>query len=72
MPILEHYIDQQPTGIVMNSIYSLPDSVARRNELIDKALAKNVIIIFANELIVVKIKKDVEKIKEYFNYYIPY
>ena len=56
----------------MNSIYSLPDSVARRNELIDKALAKNVIIIFANELIVVKIKKDVEKIKEYFNYYIPY
>ena len=72
MPILEHYIDQKPCGIVMNSIYSLPDSVERRNALIDKALEKNVIMIFANELIVIKTKKDVEKIKKYFEYYVSY
>ena len=72
MPILEHYIDQKPCGVVMNSIYSLPDSVERRNKLIDKALEKNVIMIFANEFIVMKTDKDVEKIKEYFDYYIPY
>ena len=71
MPILEHYIDQQPSGIIMNSIYSLPDSVERRNKLIDKAIDKDVVMIFANEFLVMKTIKDVEKIKKYFQYYIP-
>jgi len=72
MPILEHYIDQKPCGIIMNSIYSLPDSVQRRNAIIDKALEKNVIMIFANELLVIKKSKDAEKIKKYFEYYVAY
>ena len=55
----------------MNSIYSLPDSVERRNKLINKALDKDVVMIFANEFLVMKTIKDVEKIKKYFQYYIP-
>jgi sporadic carbohydrate cluster protein (TIGR04323 family) len=70
MPILEHYIDQKPSGIIMNSIYSLPDNVQRRNALIEKALEKNVIMIFSNELLIVKTRKDAEKIKKYFEYYV--
>lgn len=71
MPILEHYIDQQPSGIIMNSIYSLPDSVERRNKLVNKAIDKDVVMVFANEFLVMKTIKDVEKIKKYFQYYIP-
>jgi sporadic carbohydrate cluster protein (TIGR04323 family) len=72
LPILEHYIEQKPTGIVMNSIYSLPDDLDRRNFLLDKALDLGVIMIFATEVIVMKTEKDVAKIKKYFEYYRPY
>ena len=72
MPILEHYIEQKPTGMVMNSIYSLPDDPERRNFILDKALELNVIMIFATEVIVMKTEKDVARIKEYFEYYLPY
>ena len=72
MPILEHYIDQKPTGIVMNSIYSLPDDADRRNFLLDKALDLGVMLIFATEVIVMKDKQDVAKIKKYFEFYRPF
>jgi len=71
MPILEHYIGQKPCGIIMNSIYSLPDEEQRRNELIEKALTNNVILVFANEFLIMKNRKDVDRIKEYFGYYTP-
>ena len=70
MCIRDSYIDQKPSGIIMNSIYSLPDNVQRRNALIEKALEKNVIMIFSNELLIVKTRKDAEKIKKYFEYYV--
>jgi|TARA_R110001592_G_scaffold212759_1_gene465262 sporadic carbohydrate cluster protein (TIGR04323 family) len=69
MPILEHYLEQKPTGIVMNSIYSLPDDADRRNFILDKALELNVMMIFATEVIVMKTEKDIAKIKKYFEYY---
>ena len=55
----------------MNSIYSLPDEEQRRNELIEKALTNNVILVFANEFLIMKNRKDVDRIKEYFGYYTP-
>tara|TARA_R110000796_G_scaffold230004_1_gene347495 strand:+ start:71 stop:1153 length:1083 start_codon:yes stop_codon:yes gene_type:complete len=71
MPILEHYIEQKPTGIVMNSIYSLPDSLERRKFILEKALELNVILIFANELIAMQTAEDVARIKKYYEYYTP-
>jgi len=71
LPILEHYIEQKPTGIVMNSIYSLPDDEDRRNFLLDKALNLGVMLIFATEVIVMKTRQDVAKIQKYFEFYRP-
>jgi sporadic carbohydrate cluster protein (TIGR04323 family) len=72
MPILEHYIEQKPTGIVLNSIYSLPDDEDRRKFLLNKALDLGVMLIFATEVLVMKTEHDIDKINKYFEYYIPF
>lgn len=71
MPILEHYIEQKPSGIIMNSIYSLPDDDKTRSSILMKAMNNDVALIFANELITALTAEDVNKIKKYFEYYLP-
>lgn len=67
-PGLEHYIRQRPDGIVMCSMYSLTDDVVRRDELLQLALDNSVELHFANELISLKTKDDLERIKTYLNF----
>lgn len=67
-PALEHFIKCKPDGIVLHSIYCLTDDVERRNELLQLALDHSVELHFANELIVLKNKNDLEKIQTYLNF----
>lgn len=71
LPGLEHYIKEKPDGIVLCSMYSLPDDVARRNELLDLAVDLGVELHFANELCSLKSKDDLEKIQTYLNFAVP-
>jgi len=67
-PALEHFIKERPDGIVMCSMYSLPDDVQRRTELLELALHLNVELHFANELCSLKTQRDLEKIQTYLNF----
>jgi sporadic carbohydrate cluster protein (TIGR04323 family) len=70
-PALEHYIRQKPEGIVLCSMYCLTDDVDRRNELLELALDQGVELHFANELISLKSKTDLERIQAYLNFAVP-
>jgi hypothetical protein len=52
-------------------MYSLPDDVARRNELLNLAVDLGVELHFANELCSLKSKDDLEKIQTYLNFAVP-
>jgi sporadic carbohydrate cluster protein (TIGR04323 family) len=67
-PALEHFIKQRPDGIVMCSMYSLPDDANRRDELLELALVSGVELHFANELTSLQSKEDLNKIKTYLNF----
>jgi sporadic carbohydrate cluster protein (TIGR04323 family) len=71
LPGLEHYIRERPDGIVLCSMYSLPDDVDRRNELLNLAVDLGVELHFANELCSLKSKSDLEKIQTYLNFAVP-
>ncbi len=70
-PGLEHYIKQRPDGIVLSSMYALTDDTERRSELLNIALENNVELHFANELIALRTKDDLEKIETYLNFAVP-
>ena len=70
-PGLEYYIKQQPDGIVLSSMYALTDDVSRRSELLQLALDKGVELHFANELVALRTKEDLEKIETYLNFAVP-
>lgn len=55
-------------GIVLCSIYCLPDDKERRLELLNLAVEKNVELHFANELSFVKTKDDIQNIENIFEY----
>lgn len=55
-------------GIVLCSIYCLPDDKERRLELLELAVDSNVELHFANELNFVKTKEDIQKIERIFEY----
>ncbi len=55
-------------GIVMCSIYGLPDNPFRRYELLKLAVENNVEIHFANELCSVREEKDIEHIQHIFKF----
>ena len=71
MPALEHYIKERPDGIVLCSMYSLTDDVARRSELLQIAIDNGVELHFANELVSLKSKDDLEKVEMYLNFAVP-
>jgi len=55
-------------GIVICSIYSLPDDKQRRIELLQTAVDNKVELHFANELTCVKTSDDIQKIESIFEY----
>ena len=65
---LEHFIKDKPDIIVLNSMYSMTDDVDRRNEIFQIALDNKVELHFANELISLKTKDDLERIQTYLNF----
>lgn len=68
-PGLEKYITgYNIDGIVICSIYCLPDNQERRVELLNLAVENNIELRFANELTSVKSKKDIEHIENIFEY----
>jgi sporadic carbohydrate cluster protein (TIGR04323 family) len=69
MPGLEQYIGlEKVDGIVLCSIYCLPDNPFKRHELLQKALDCNVELHFANELCSLRDEKDLEHIKRIFGF----
>jgi len=71
MPGLEFYIKERPEGIVMSSIFSLPDDNARRNEILELALNCGVELHFANELCSLRSRDDLDRIQTYINFAVP-
>jgi sporadic carbohydrate cluster protein (TIGR04323 family) len=67
-PNLQSYIKEKPNGIVLLSIFSLPDNIERRNNILKLALENNVELHFANEYIVLKNYKDLQLIKKYIEF----
>jgi len=55
-------------GIVLCSIYCLPDDKTRRLELLKLAVDNNVELHFANELSYIRDESDIEKIEKIFEY----
>lgn len=70
-PGLEYYIKERPDGIVLCSMYCLTDDADRRSELLELALERGVELHFANELISLKDKNDLERIQTYLNFAVP-
>ena len=70
MPILENCIQQKPQGIVMNSIYSLPEAEQRRKEILYLAQKLEVVMLFANEFIICQTSHDFATVEKYFEYYL--
>jgi sporadic carbohydrate cluster protein (TIGR04323 family) len=68
LPGLEFYIKERPDGIVLCSMYSLPDDVDRRNELLELALKLGVELHFANELCSLRNRDDLAKIQTYLGF----
>ena len=67
-PNLQHLIKQKPDGIVMFSIFSLPDKKEWRNNILNLALENEVELHFANEYISLKNKSDLNLIENYLNF----
>jgi hypothetical protein len=68
LPILQDYIMQRPDGIVLTSIYSLPDEDGCRDYIMNLALENRVELHFANELCTLKTRQDLLKIKNYLEW----
>lgn len=69
LPGLEKFISGLGVeGIVLCSIYCLPDDKERRLHLLKLAVGKNVELHFANELTYVREASDIDKIERIFEY----
>jgi sporadic carbohydrate cluster 2OG-Fe(II) oxygenase/sporadic carbohydrate cluster protein (TIGR04323 family) len=69
LPGLQGYIEQPNVGgIVLCSIYNLPDDVERRQELLELAVANNTQLHFANELCSVRNLSDIDNIQRVFEF----
>lgn len=65
MPILEKLIQDRVPGIIIPSIYCLPDRPQRRIALLQQALHSKVCIHFVNEYIVLENQDDLDLIETY-------
>jgi sporadic carbohydrate cluster protein (TIGR04323 family) len=67
-PSLQHFINQKPDGIVLLSIFSLPDNETIRTNILNLALQNNVELHFANEYLSLKTHDDMKLIQDYLNF----
>lgn len=67
-PSLQHFIRQKPDGIVMLSIFSLPDKKKWRDTILNLALESGVELHFSNEYLVLRNRKDLELIQNYLEF----
>ena len=65
LPIFDHYLDQNIDGIVLCSIYQLPEVC---DNLLQKALENKVVLHFANENLTLKTQDDLNYILMYRNW----
>ena len=65
LPILSHLFESQPNGIVLCSIYALPDDC---EDLLEKAVLNNITLYFANEQLTVKTLEDLDRVVMYRNW----
>jgi hypothetical protein len=67
-PSLQHFISQKPEGIVMLSIFSLPDKKKWRDKILNLALENGVELHFANEYLVLRTQDDLNLIQRYLEF----
>jgi len=65
LPNLRSFINEKPKGIILTSLFCLPDNKEWRDEILELALEKNVELHFANELTVLRQRSDLENIQKY-------
>ena len=65
LPNLRSFIKEKPHGIILTSIFSLPDNKEWRDEILEMALEHKVELHFANELTVLKTRQDLERTQTY-------
>jgi len=68
LPGLENFIPLKFDGIMMLSIFALPDDKTRREFLCNLAVQHNKKLFFANEELCIETAEDIEKINEYYEY----
>lgn len=69
LPGLQKYIElPKVDGIVLCSIYNLPDDAVRRRQLLELAVAQGTDLHFANELCSVRNSADIEHIEHIFQF----
>jgi sporadic carbohydrate cluster protein (TIGR04323 family) len=68
MPTLWHVIEHRNVNVIMYSIFALPEEEAERNRLLEKALAKGMIMHFVNEDLALTSEEDLQTIKNYLEF----
>ena len=65
LPILSHLFESQPNGIVLCSIYALPDDC---EDLLEKAVFNNVTVYLLMNILTVKTLEDLDRVVMYRNW----
>jgi sporadic carbohydrate cluster protein (TIGR04323 family) len=68
LPTLWHMVDSRDCNVVMYSIFALPEEETERNRMLEKAVAKGMIIHFVNEGLALTDAEDMETIKKYLTF----
>ena len=68
MPTLAHIVQKLDSNLVMYSIFALPEDEAPRNELLETALKRDVVIHFVNEDLVLETAEDLKTINSYIKF----
>jgi sporadic carbohydrate cluster protein (TIGR04323 family) len=68
MPTLWHIIEHRNVNVIMYSIFALPEEEAERNRMLEKALAKGMIMHFVNEDLALTSEEDLQTIKNYLEF----
>ena len=68
MPTLAHIVRSLDCDLVMYSIFALPEDEAYRNELLERALRRNVVVHFVNEDLVLATRDDLRTINNYLKF----
>jgi len=68
LPGLENFITKRFDGIIMLSIFALPEDQDRREFLCNFAIENNMKLFFANEELCIETTDDIQTVNEYYKY----